>query len=78
MNTYFLTVLVQMHSTQRKQFNVTNVTTHFQKISDLKICPECFRGPLKTLWLVTHGPRAANCPPPAPDSSTFSVSVFFY
>jgi len=27
------------------------------------IFPECFRGPLKTLWPATFGLRAANCPP---------------
>jgi len=26
-------------------------------------CPECFCGPLKTLWRVTCGPRASICPP---------------
>jgi len=42
---------VQMHFIQRKQFSKTNVTSHaFQQISDLKIFPERFRGPLKTLW----------------------------
>jgi len=47
-------VLVQMHFIQRKQFNETNVTLHAsQKISDLKIFPECFHGPLKTLWRAT-------------------------
>jgi len=34
-----------------------------EEISDLMIFPECFRGPLKTLWRATCGPRAANCPP---------------
>jgi len=32
-----------------------------EEISDLKIFPECFCGPLKTMWRVTCGPRAANC-----------------
>jgi len=35
----------------------------FEEISDLKIFFECFRGPLKTLWRTTFGPRAAICPP---------------
>ena len=52
-------VLVQMHFIQRKQFSETNVTSHaFEQISDLKIFLECFRGPLKTLWWATCGPRA--------------------
>jgi len=42
---------VQMHFIQRKQFSKTNVTSHaFEQISYFKIFPECFRGPLKTLW----------------------------
>jgi len=53
--------LVQMHFIQRKQFRETNVTSHaFQHISDLKIFPECFCGSLKTLWLVTCGPRVCS------------------
>jgi len=49
-------VLVQMHFVQRKLFNKTNVTSHaFQQISDLKISPQSFRGPLKTLWRATCG-----------------------
>jgi len=28
----------------------------------MNIFPQCFRGPLKTLWRATCGPRAANCP----------------
>jgi len=52
-------VLVQMHFIQRKQFSETNVTLHaFQEISDLKIFPEWFRGPLKTMWRATCGLRA--------------------
>jgi len=35
----------------------------FKEISDLKIFPECFRGPLQALWRATHGSRAAICPP---------------
>jgi len=35
----------------------------WEEISDLINFPECFRGPLKTLWWATCGPRAANCPP---------------
>jgi len=36
-------------------------TSHaFQQISDLKIFPECFRGPLKTLWRATCRPRACS------------------
>ena len=34
-----------------------------QELSDFMIFPECFRGPQKTLWRATWGPRAANCPP---------------
>jgi len=34
-----------------------------EEISDLKIFSECFRGPLKTLWRATFGPRAAIYPP---------------
>jgi len=38
-----------------------NVTSHaFQQISDLKIFPECFRGPLKTLWRAICGLRACS------------------
>ena len=29
----------------------------------LRIFSECSRGPLKTMWRATCGPRAANCPP---------------
>jgi len=48
---------VQIHFILRKQFNVTNVTSNtFQKFSDLKIFPEYFRGPLKTLWRATNWP----------------------
>ena len=44
---------------QHKQFSEATVTSYaFLHISDLKIFPECFRGPLKTLWLATCGPRA--------------------
>jgi len=54
---------VQIQFTQRKEFSMTDVTSHnFQQILDLKIVPECFRGPLKTLWQVTCDPRAANFP----------------
>jgi len=43
------------------QFSDTNVTSHaFQQISDWKIFLKCFRGPLKTLWLATCGPRACS------------------
>ena len=50
-----------MHFIQRKQFRKTNVTSHaFQQISDSKMFPECFRGPLKTLWRATCGPRACS------------------
>jgi len=34
----------------------------FEEISDLKVFPECFRGPLKTLWQATCGGRAASYP----------------
>jgi len=34
-----------------------------EQILDLKIFPECFRGPLKTMWRATFGPRAGKCPP---------------
>ena len=52
-------VLVQMYFVQCKQFSETNVTSNpFQPISDLKIFPVCFRGPLKKLWRATCGPRA--------------------
>jgi len=48
-----------MHFIQHKQFSETNATSHtFQQISDLKVFPECFRGPLKTLWRATGVPRA--------------------
>jgi len=54
-------VVVQMHFIQRKQFNETNLNLQaFQRITDLKIFPECFRGPLKTLWRATCGPRACS------------------
>jgi len=52
---------VQMHFIQRKQFSETNETSPaFQNISDLKIFPECIRGPLETLWLATGGSRACS------------------
>jgi len=34
-----------------------------EEISDLMVFPQSFRGPLKTLWRATFGPRAANSPP---------------
>jgi len=34
-----------------------------EELSDLMIFPECFHGPLKTLWRATCGQQAANCPP---------------
>jgi len=50
-----------MHFIQRKQFSKTNVTLHaVELISDLKIFPECFGGPLKTVWRDTCGPRACS------------------
>jgi len=50
-----------MHVIQRKQFSETYVTSRaFQEISDLKIFPECFRGPLKKLWPATCCPRACS------------------
>jgi len=40
-----------MNFIKRKQFSEANVISHaFQQISDLKIFPECFPGPLKMLW----------------------------
>jgi len=42
---------------------LVEIKAKLEKISDLMIFPECFRGPLKTLWRATCGPRAANCPP---------------
>jgi len=57
-------ILVHIHFIQCKQFNVTNVTSHtLQKISVLKIFPECFRESLKPLWRATCDSWAANCPP---------------
>ena len=54
-------VLVQMHFIQREQFSETNVTLHaFQHISYLKVFPECFCGPLITLWWATCGPQACS------------------
>jgi len=54
-------VLVQMHFIQHEHFNETNVTSHaFPLISDLKVFPECFCGPLITLWGATCGPRACS------------------
>jgi len=50
-----------MHFIQSKQFSKTNVTSHsFQKISDLMIFPECFHGPLITLWRATCGPLSCS------------------
>ena len=46
-----------MHFIQRKQFIVTNLTSHN---SDLKIFAECVRGPLKMLC---GGPHVARGPP---------------
>jgi len=44
---------------QRKKFSDTNATSHaFEQISDLKISPEHFPGPLKTLWRDTCGTQA--------------------
>jgi len=48
-----------MHFVRRKQFSETNVISHaFQQISDLKIFPACFRGPMKTVWRATRALRA--------------------
>jgi len=33
-----------------------------EEISDLNVFPECFRGPLKTLWRARFSPLAAICP----------------
>jgi len=50
-----------MHFIQRKQFCETNAISHaFQKTLDLKIFPERFHGPLKTLPRATYGPRACS------------------
>jgi len=50
-------ILPIIHVIQHKQFSETNVTSHaFQQISDLKIFPECFCRPQKTLWRATWGP----------------------
>jgi len=38
------------------------LSTKLEEILDLKIFPECFRGPLKTLRRATCGLRVANCP----------------
>jgi len=54
-----IVVPVEMHYIQRKQFNVTNLTSHNP---DIKISTECVRGPLKMLWRATCGQRAINCP----------------
>jgi len=46
---------------QCKQFSETNaILDAFQQISNLKVFLECFRGPLKTLWRATCGPRACS------------------
>jgi len=47
--------------------HITGLSTNIycdklEEIADLIIFSECFRGPLKTLWRATCGPRAANCP----------------
>jgi len=47
----------EIYFIQCKQFSGTNVISHaFQQISDLKIFPECFCGPLKILWWAICGP----------------------
>jgi len=52
-------VHVQMHFRRRKDLSETNVTSHaLQPMLNLKIFPECFRGPLNTLWRATCGRRA--------------------
>jgi len=52
---------VQMHFIQGKQFNEAHVTScACLDISHLNIFPECFRGPLKTLWWATCGPLACS------------------
>ena len=57
--TVLFTVL--MHFIQCKHFSETDVTSRaFQQISDLKIFPECFRGPLIALWRATCGPEACS------------------
>jgi len=50
-----------LYPAQANQCDKCNLT-HFSKFSDLKIFPECFRGPLKTLWQATCGPWVANSP----------------
>jgi len=41
---------------------LAEIESKLEEISDLMIFSECFRGPLKTLWRATCGPRAANFP----------------
>jgi len=51
--------ICQFYFIQCKQFSETSVTSHgFQQILDFKLFPECFHGPLKTLWR----PHAARGP----------------
>ena len=49
-----------------------------EEITDLKIFPECFQGPLKTLWWITCGPQAANCPPQYHDTVAYNSVFWFY
>jgi len=52
---------MQVHFIQCKQISETNITSHaFQQISDLKIFPKCFCGPLIKLWRATWGPWACS------------------
>jgi len=46
-----------LYLTQAIQRDKCNLT-RFIRFQDLKIFPECFRGPMKTLWRATCGPRA--------------------
>jgi len=43
--------------------NINICCDKLEEISDLKMFSECFRGPRKTLWRATFGPRAAIHPP---------------
>jgi len=54
-----------MHFIKRMEFTESNVPLHaFKQISDLKIIPECFHGPLKSCG-GAHAFRGPVFAPPA-------------
>ena len=58
-----LRTLQKLRDLRLRNAPLVEIEAKLEEISDLINFRECFRGPLKTLWRATCGPRAANCPP---------------